>query len=84
MEKRRGAYSVLTRKPEEKASLGKQRSRWQDNMNVWDVAWNVLIWLSVGGWLAGSCEHGDEPSSSKTRAELLDYLRNKKDSVPWS
>ena len=51
-EKRRDAYSVLMRKPEEKASLGKQRSRWQDKMNVWDVARNVLIWLSVGGWLA--------------------------------
>jgi hypothetical protein len=27
--------------------------------------------LAQGRWLAGSFEHGDEPSGSKTRAELL-------------
>jgi len=27
--------------------------------------------LAQGRWLDGSCENGDEPSGSKTRAELL-------------
>jgi hypothetical protein len=32
--KRRGAYRVLSEKPEEKKSLGRLRRRWEDNIKV--------------------------------------------------
>jgi hypothetical protein len=65
----RDAYSVFMDKPEKRASLGKPSSRWYDYKNVFkelDVAWTGLIWLRLGGrlagWLAGFYEHGNEPA----------------------
>jgi hypothetical protein len=56
MEKRRGACSVLMGKPEERTSLGKPRSRWQDNMNIClQGMGRGADWfdLAQGRWLAG-------------------------------
>ena len=40
----------------------------------WDEAFTGLIWLRIGSG-GGSCECGNEPSSSIKFEELLDYLR---------
>jgi hypothetical protein len=54
---RRGAYSVLVRKPEGPRPLGKPRRRWEDNIKVdlQKVRW-VVDWIDLAqdrdGWRA--------------------------------
>jgi hypothetical protein len=53
MEEKRTAYRILVGKPEGKRPLGRQRSRWVDNIktDLRDIVWMVwigLIWLRIG------------------------------------
>jgi len=50
---RRGAYRVVVGKPEGKRPLGRQKRRWEDNieMDLQEVGqgvWTALIWLRIG------------------------------------
>ena len=49
MEKRRGLYSVLVRKPERKRPLGRPRLRWKDNikMDTQEVVCGVKNWIDL-------------------------------------
>ena len=53
MGERRGTYRVLVGKYEGKRPLGRQKRRWEDNIEV-DLqgvgrgAWTGLIWLRIG------------------------------------
>jgi hypothetical protein len=48
----RGAYRVLMGKPEGRRPLGRERSRWEDNIKMdlekWEGAWTGSIWLRIG------------------------------------
>ena len=53
-----GAYRVLVGKPEGRRPLGRERSRWEDNIKMdlgkWEGAWTGSIWLRIetsGGFL---------------------------------
>jgi hypothetical protein len=53
MGKKRGAYMVLVRKPEEKGPLRRPRLQWEYNikMDLQEVewgAWTGLVWLRIG------------------------------------
>jgi hypothetical protein len=50
------------RKPEGKRPLGRPRRRWVDNIRIdlREIGWDGMDWIE----LAGSCEHGHEPSGS--------------------
>jgi hypothetical protein len=53
MDERRGAYRVLTGRPEGRRPLRRPRRRWEDNMKkdlkaVGWRAWTGLSWLSIG------------------------------------
>jgi hypothetical protein len=68
MGERKGVYTVLVGKPEEKRPLGRPRCRWEDNNKLYlqEVgwgAWTGLIWLrkKTGGW---SRKCGNETLSS--------------------
>jgi hypothetical protein len=64
-------------KPEGKRQLGRPRHRWEDNIRT-DLREIVTgrCELDVSGSeqepVAGSCEHGNEPSSSMKGRELVD------------
>ena len=50
---RRGIYSVLVGRPEEKRPLGIPKRRWEDNIKwifrKWDVGvWTASRWLRIG------------------------------------
>jgi len=49
MGKRRDIYSVLVRKPEGKKSLGRPRSRWEDNikMDLQEVECGGVDWIEL-------------------------------------
>jgi hypothetical protein len=52
MGERRGVYRVLVGKPEGKRSLGRRRSKWEDDITWifrrWDVGvWTGSIWLRI-------------------------------------
>jgi hypothetical protein len=52
MMERRGVYKVLVRRAEGKRTLGRPRSRWDDNikMDLQEVRWGSrtgLIWLRI-------------------------------------
>jgi hypothetical protein len=56
-------------KPDGRRPLGRPRRRWEDNIRMdfgevgfGNVDWIGFIWLQ--GQVAGSCEHGNEPSGS--------------------
>jgi hypothetical protein len=76
MDERRGAYRILVWKPAVRRPLKRTRRRWEDNIKV-DLremgcgAWTGLIWLGIG-IVAGSCECGNEPSSSINCGEFPD------------
>jgi hypothetical protein len=63
-----GAYNILVRRPEGRRPLGRPRRRWEDNtkMDLREIGFgDVLDSLGSGqGQMAGSCEHGNEPSFS--------------------
>jgi hypothetical protein len=76
MEESRNAYKILVGKPEGKRRLGRRRRRWEDNIKMDVKGINVIAWTGVK-WIkmdavAGSCEHGDEPSGSIKGREFLD------------
>jgi hypothetical protein len=64
----RNAYRVLVGKPERKRTLGRPRSRLEDNikMNLREIGQDVVDWTERQGRVAGCCEHGNEPSGSIT------------------
>jgi hypothetical protein len=83
---KRNACSILVEKPE--------RDHWDDqDVGGWTLlqlildrmGWIGLIWLRIGQ-VDGSCEHGNEPSGSIKRWEILASLQNwrllKKGSAP--
>ena len=78
-EESRGIYRVLVGKPEGKKPLGKQRSRWEDNINM-DVqevgyGWGVYGLDRAGseeGQVSGTCKCGNELSRSIKCREFLD------------
>jgi len=56
-------------KTEERTSLGKPRSRWQDNTNICLQGMRSGVdWFNLAQdrWLAGFCENDDETWRSKT------------------
>jgi hypothetical protein len=69
----RGAYNILVGRPEGRRPLGKPRHRWEDNikMNLREIGFGDVDWIHWGQ-VAGSCEHGNEPSGSIKRGEFLD------------
>jgi hypothetical protein len=69
----RGACNILVGRSEGRRPLGRPRRRWENNIKMdlreigfWDVDW--IHWAQV----AGSCEHGNEPSGSIKYGEFLD------------
>jgi hypothetical protein len=84
---------ISIRKPEGNRPVGTPTRRWEDNIKM-D---NKEIVLEGGGInsfgsgqgpLAGSCEHGNEPSGSIKGEKFVGYLRDyqllRKGSVPRS
>jgi hypothetical protein len=73
------AYRVLVGKSEGKRPIGRPRRRWEDNieMDIQEVEWGTwtgFIWLRIGQE-AGTCECGNEPTSSIKCGEFLEWLR---------
>jgi hypothetical protein len=61
-------------KARKKEPLGRPRRRWEDNnkMDFRDgVIWIGLIWFWTGT-SGGFCEHGNEPSGSRTSSEIIE------------
>jgi len=77
VEKRTGAYRVLGGKPEGKRPLGRPRRRWEDNikMDLQEVGCRGVDWIELAQdrdrW-PGTCECGNEPSSSTKCGEFRD------------
>jgi hypothetical protein len=64
-------YRVLVGKPEGKRTLGRSRRRWEDiRMDLREIGWGGMDWIQ--GLVAGSCEHGNEPSGSIKCWEILE------------
>jgi hypothetical protein len=65
-------------KPEGRIPLRRPRRRWEENikMDKGNRVWGCgLDSLGSGyGYVAGTCEHGNEPSGSIKCREILDYL----------
>ena len=72
----RGVYRVLVGKPVGNRPLGGLRRTWEDNnkMDLQELGrGNGLDWSDSGqGQVAGTCECGNEPSSSIKCGEFLD------------
>jgi hypothetical protein len=72
----RGAYNILVGRPEGRRPLGRPRRRWKDNikMNLREIGFGDVDWiyLAQDRDMAGSCEHGNEPSGSIKCGEFLD------------
>jgi hypothetical protein len=70
------AYRIMFGKPEGKRSHGRFRRKWESSikMNLADIVYESanLIHLAQGIVVAGSCEHGKEPSVSIKSGEFLD------------
>jgi hypothetical protein len=51
---RKGAYRVLTRRPEGKRPLGRLRRRWEGNVktNPNEMVWEGIDWINRDKWLA--------------------------------
>jgi hypothetical protein len=74
---RRGAYSVLVRKPEGRRPLGRLKRRWEDDikMDLREVGWwgHGLDRSGSGlGQVAGCCECGNEFLGCLTCGEFLE------------
>ena len=70
-------YRVLVGKPEGKRSLGKPRRRWEGNIKIdhQEVGCEGMDWIELAQdteQVEGSCECGNEPSSSIKCGEFLD------------
>jgi hypothetical protein len=80
MVEKRTAYRILVGKTEGKRPLGRPKRRWVDNikMDLREIGY---------GPVEDSCEHGNEPSGSIKRWEVLEGLYNrlllKKGSAPY-
>jgi hypothetical protein len=62
-------------KPEGKRLQGRPRHRWMDNikMDLREIGWDSMDWIgSEYGLVEGSCEHGNELSSSIKCWEVLE------------
>jgi hypothetical protein len=64
-------------KPERRRPLGRHRHRWEDNikMNLREIGWEVVDWMDLTQdrhHVAGSYEHGNEPSGSITGGGFLE------------
>jgi hypothetical protein len=75
---RKNAYTILAGKTEGKRPLGRQRSRWEDNigMDVRNIVTERVYWIYGSGWgpVVGPCEHGNETSKFHYRWGTFDYL----------
>jgi hypothetical protein len=63
----RSAYNILVGRPEGRRPLGRPRRRWEDNikMDLREIGFGDVDWIHLAqGYVAGCCEHGDEPSGS--------------------
>jgi hypothetical protein len=49
MEEMRNAYKILAGKLQDKKSLGRPRSRWEDNikMDLKDIGWDEVYWIHL-------------------------------------
>jgi hypothetical protein len=67
------AYKILVRKPEGKRLLGTPRHGYEDDIKM--ILKKLVGKVSTGliwGLVAGSCEHGNEPSGSIKGGGFLD------------
>jgi hypothetical protein len=73
---RKNAYRILVEKPEGKRPLGRPRCRWMGGikMDIRDrMGWYGLDRSGSGyGPVEDSCEHGNDPSGSIKRWEVLE------------
>jgi hypothetical protein len=69
---KRNSYKVLLRNAELKISIERPRPRWENiiKINLREIRWDDVYWIH----LAGSCEHGNEPSGPIKK--LLNFLSN--------
>jgi hypothetical protein len=76
MEGRRGAYRALVGRAKRNKSLGRSRSRWEDNVKrilKKPMEGHGVTWSGSGyGQMEGSCEHGNESSGSKKYGDDFD------------
>jgi hypothetical protein len=75
MGKRTNPYKILVGKPEGKRPFGRPRRRWENHIKTDHKdgvrVWTGCIWLMIP--VAGSCEQGNETSSStKKDGKILD------------
>jgi hypothetical protein len=72
----KGMNRVLVGKPEDKRPLRRPRHRWEDNikMDFQEVGCGGMNWIELAQdrQVAGTCEHGNEPSGSIKCGEFLD------------
>jgi hypothetical protein len=62
-------------RPEGRRPLGRPRRRWEDNINrdLREIGFGDVDWIHwAEDRVAGSCEHGNEPSGSIKCEEFLD------------
>jgi len=75
MVERGGVYRVFVGKPEGKRPLGRHRHKWEDNIKMdlqtWDVGYGLDRADSGQRQVAGTCDCGNEPSSSIKCEEFL-------------
>jgi hypothetical protein len=70
-------YNTLVGKPKRKRPLGRPRRRWEDNvrMDIRETGWESVDGINLDQdkdqWLAGFCEHGNEPSGSIKEGNFL-------------
>jgi hypothetical protein len=64
MGERRSAYRILTGKPEGTRTLGRPRSRWENNFKIHlkEILWEGVDWIDLAQDRAidSCCEYGDE------------------------
>jgi hypothetical protein len=74
----RGAYNILVGRPEGRRPLGRPRRRWEDNIKIdlREIGFGDVDWIhwAQDRQVAGSCEHGNEPSGSIKCGKFLDQL----------
>jgi hypothetical protein len=73
---KRNAYRMLVGIPEGKRPLGRTRHRWVDNikMDLREIGWDGMDWIDLAqdmDLVEGSCEYGDERSSSIKGGDFL-------------
>ena len=76
MGERSGVYRVLVGKPDGKRPLGRPSRRWEDNikMDLQEVGCGGYVLDQAGsgwGYLASTCECGDEPAGSIKCGDFL-------------